>query len=494
MRISRRSLLLGAGGAVVASAGLVSLPGGGPRTYWGGIPPAYDFGAFGAAYAPQELRAELSWLVDTMREVGAKPFAFSDELAFDAAYRERLARFDRPATACEFYLAAAGLFAGLNDGHVSIGLGRTYDVWRDERGGRAFPVLANLSEHGLFVDVETDPSMPRGSKIESVDGTPASVLIDRLVALQGAQTPAIRRSLVGSDAAYALRQLLYALYGERPSFHVVALRPDGTIARKELVATTAQRMREQLARASRVGDPNYVFSRIGGGRVGYIDYRHCTDAGAFEAFLRNAFAGVKAAPVDGIVIDIRTNGGGDSDVNDVLWPFVSAKPFSPGGRFLQKVSARLKREYGFWSYNVRYLPPAWFARDGALIQMDFTRFTTVHPGPNPLRFDGPVYLLIGRGTFSSAIGCASEAKTYGLATVVGEATAPVNATGEVYQGLSPRIGVRFQFTTKYFNDYGFHALEGVEPDVTVVPTEADLRAGRDVVLGYAVDAILRRRS
>jgi hypothetical protein len=67
----------------------------------------------------------------------------------------------------------------------------------------------------------------------------------------------------------------------------------------------------------------------------------------------------------------------------------------------------------------------------------------------------------------------------------------VRHTGEVYSGYSPRVGVAFGFTTKYYNDDPFKDGEGVVPDVTIVPTEADDRAGRDPVLDYAVDRILR---
>jgi C-terminal processing protease CtpA/Prc len=126
--------------------------------------------------------------------------------------------------------------------------------------------------------------------------------------------------------------------------------------------------------------------------------------------------------------------------------------------------------------------------------MDFTRFTTIRPGPNPLRFDGPVYLLCGLYTFSSALGCAQEAKDYGLATIVGQETSPVSHTGQVYQGYSPRIGVQFQFTTKYFAEPNYAPMQGVVPDVTIVPTEADIRANHDPVLDYAVKAILHGKS
>lgn len=473
-------------------AAALSLPGGGPQTFFGGTPPQHDFAPPGTTFSAAELRAELTWLVDTMREVGAKPFAFTDEVAFERAYRDRLGRFDRPANAREFFLAAAPLFATMNDGHVSILLGHEYDAWRDAKG-RAFPLLLRLREHGLFVDIETESDLPAGTRIDAIEGAPSEELVEELVSLQGAQTLGIRRALIGLNTAYVLRQWLYARDGERASYEVGATTPEGKRRTAVVRTTTSDEVGRALERAPRQSEANYTFSRISGGRVGYIDYRHCVDKNAFRQFLTKTFTGIKTNPVAGIVIDIRRNGGGDSDVNDVLWPFVSNKPFSPGGRFMVKVSSRLKREYGFWLYNMHYFPPAWFLRDGSIQQFDFTRLAMHRPEDNPLRFAGPVYLLIGKGTFSSAIGCAQEAKTGDLATIVGEETSPVNHTGEVYQGYSPRIGLQFGFTTKYYNDVPFRDGEGIVPDVTIVPTETDERAGRDPVLEYAVDRILRRR-
>lgn len=69
--------------------------------------------------------------------------------------------------------------------------------------------------------------------------------------------------------------------------------------------------------------------------------------------------------------------------------------------------------------------------------------------PLPLRFTGPVYLLISAQTFSSAMTCALAAKDYGLATVVGEETGePTTSTGEVYTEKTPGTGLRAYLTTK----------------------------------------------
>jgi hypothetical protein len=79
---------------------------------------------------------------------------------------------------------------------------------------------------------------------------------------------------------------------------------------------------------------------------------------------------------------------------------------------------------------MQYFPPAWFMRDGSLLTQDHKWIATVRPKSNGLRYDGPVYLLVGLGTFSSALACAQEAKDYKLATLVGEETGePLDTIG-----------------------------------------------------------------
>ncbi len=487
MGISRRTWLFGSSGLFVAGALGLSLPGGGPRTYFGGIPAATDVAAPGTMFSPAEQRAELTWLVDTLREVGARPFAYASEAVFDKRYRATLDSLRDPIDARAAYLRFAPLIASLNDGHAWLLLGNVFSLYMD-RGGAIFPLVLTSNEHGLFVSAQTDERLPRGSKVVAIEGVSGDDVLDRLIALTGGQHPSLRRAF----AANRIASYCFATYGAKPVYRIDAVLPDGRTIRCEIEAITYERLDVATNRHAERAAPNYTFTRIADRRIGYIDYRRCVDAAAFHAFLESTFSSIKTHPVDGLVIDIRQNGGGDSSLNRDLWSFAQAKPFSAGGKVAIKVSSRLKREYGFAKYNEIYLPPSWLAPNGALLDLDFTRFASTIPGANPVRYNGPVYLLIGAATFSSAMLCALAAKDYGLATLVGEETGePANSTGELYSGMTPRIGLDFGFTTKYFWAPKPHPDgQGVLPDVRIVPSEADLRAGRDPVLEYAVRRIV----
>ena len=483
---SRRTFLYGSLGVVAAGSLAVSLPGGGPQTFFGGIPPQVDFAPPGAQLAPEVLRGELDWLVETLREVAARPFLYTDRAAFDERHARTRADIREPMDASRFYLAIAPLFASLNDGHASIAPGRTLDNYID-RGGVLFPLVPSFDGDRVFVGASADARIPRGSEVLSIEGVNAREIVRDMLAVTGGQTMSLRRAFA---AGHAL-EYLYARFGAKSAFAVSARLPDGARIAERVRSANFETLQRAAVKADAGSAHPYAFRRIADGRVGVIDYNSCEDAPRFHAFLEATFAQIKAHPVEGLIIDIRRNGGGDSSLNNDLWSYAQGKAFSQGGKISERISSRIKREYGFAKYNGLY-PLGWFLPNGMLFTFDATRFTTVNPGPNALRYHGPVYLLIGPGTFSSAQLCALAAKDYGLATLVGEATGePANSTGEVYVGYTPHTGVSFSFPTKYFWAPKPHPDgQGVLPDVTIVPTSDDRRAGRDPVFAYAVRRII----
>ena len=160
-----------------------------------------------------------------------------------------------------------------------------------------------------------------------------------------------------------------------------------------------------------------------------------------------------------------------------------------------KSCARLKREYGRAKYIDLYGDEAWRAPDGVRLRLGGKpNDDLIRPGPNVLRFGGPVALLIGARTFSSAMSCALAAKDYGLATIIGEETGePANTTGEVYTMSAPASGVMGFFTTKYYEAPKPQPdRQGVVPDIVVRTIPSDTMAGGDPVLARALVELSKR--
>jgi hypothetical protein len=425
-----------------------------------------------------------------MVAVGARPFAYCDRESWIAKRDATIARLTEPLTVWQYWLRAAGpLFSALNDAHVDVSPYAAFKVVRAQ-GAVTLPLIVRWNELGLFVDGRTLESVPNGTQVLSIDGVSAADLATGIASVRGAQSVPLRRFF----GAHLLPEYLYAQDPTRTSFDVSMRLPDGTTQVQRLKAISREELVAAYGSYGATEQANYTFTRLHDGKVGYIDYRSCEDLDAFTRFLDETFASIQAKPIQGLVIDLRSNTGGDSRLNDRLWDMVTSKPFSQYGGSEERVSDLLKRQYGRQKYVQIY-------GDGARSKPDQTLLTfdadpPFQPGPNPLRYSGPVYLLIGTGTFSSGMMCAIPARDFGLATIVGQETGePVNSTGEIYFGASNVTGITYSFTTKFF--YGPKPrpnMQGVLPDVTIVPTAADVQAGRDPALDYAANAILRGSS
>lgn len=363
-----------------------------------------------------------------------------------------------------------------------------YTAFR-KRGGRAFPFNLRFDDDAnVYAADDMAAEVPRNSRIVSIDGQTAQALTAALFSVVSAQNLTLKRRW----APDKVRPYFFARYGDRESYTLQFVRPDSSrLETRTIEATNLAQFTARLPKEPAAAQAPYSFRRIAGGRIGFIDYRACWYLDRFKTFCRQTFAEIKQAPVRGIIIDIRQNGGGDSSLNEVLCSSLSAKPLLRGGGIRVRANNRLRHEYGWLKYAQIYLPPALFAPDGEIITYDFSWYRTQPGKNNPLRFDGPVYLLVSAQTFSSAMDCAQLMKDSGVATLVGQPLAePVNSNGEVYSFYAPRSGVQAGFPTKYFFSKTYRDGECVQPDVSIFPSEADVRAGGDPVLHYAVHAIL----
>ena len=437
-------------------------------------------------FEPNAAVEDLRAFAAAVAEVGAEPFRTSSRAAFDAALAQAEAACSRPVTASEFYVALAGLAASLNDGHISVGGWRTRQQ-HDEAGGGEFPLRTAVDTDGALLvvgDLSDEGGVEPGTVIGRIDGQDARDVVARAIALHGGQTAALRRSFARTlDAIF----LLAGPHAAGAPYDVELIEPDGTTRRRKFAAVTAKVYNERYDAKNPPRAPYADRGLRGGAAV--CEYNSCEDAEKFRAFLTAFFERARTAKARGVVVDIRRNSGGNSSVNDELFPFVTTKPYRQFGGVRLRVSDRLKKEYGREKYVSIYGEEAWSRKDGELLE--YPGAEPHAPRAEPLRFDGPSFLLIGTGTFSSAMSCASAAKAYGLMQLVGQETGePVYSTGEIYRVTLARTGFGAVVTTKVFlppkpspND------AGVRPDIVVATTRADRRAGRDPVLERALDAV-----
>lgn len=115
--------------------------------------------------------------------------------------------------------------------------------------------------------------------------------------------------------------------------------------------------------------------------------------------------------------------------------YLTSKPCSEGNRFAVRASRMVKAKYGFAGYVQRYFAPnAWFAPEGSVVTIA-----------------GPMYLLVGPGTFSSAQSFSETVQEYGIATLVGKPLGePANSNGQIFPVRAPRTCLNASIASKFF--------------------------------------------
>ena len=209
-------------------------------------------------------------------------------------------------------------------------------------------------------------------------------------------------------------------------------------------------------------------------KVGLISYNACNDYDQFDLFLTQTFKTIAENHIDKLIIDIRQNGGGNSELNDLLLSYITTTPYRQSSGRYWKVSELSKQVYasdpiyaevfGEEFINEYILEP------NQSVIFDTAETGLITPQNKSYSFTGKTCMLIGPNTFSSANFLADAVKTYHLTTLIGKPTGEyTNDFGEQMQFQLPNSKSYVFISSTY--DIGANGdetvLEPVYPDIEV---------------------------
>lgn len=384
------------------------------------------------------------------------------------------------------------VLATMDDGHTSLWLANEEISAAVAAGQRAFPLGVTRTGGGVVVGAVLGPDTARvavGDRLVRIGGSPVEDVVRELGRAVPAELDAYRDRAVLSSLGPRLW-----LEGVRPPLEVTVARADGIERSVALEgATLAEFQRQPAARARpaltarRTADSVLVldFTSMGG------------DAAALKARLDSAFDAARAEGLRAVVVDLRRNGGGNSQQGITLLSYVTSQPLTEGIRKEWRASTRYRSHMkSGMSPLFRWLPLSWFDGSiGGFFSVPEGEFVTMTmgaptaPPANTRRMERPLCVLIGPGTFSSAMMLANTVRQSAVGTLIGEPTGePPNSHGEVLAFRLPRSGLAGQVSSARFvldpDSSGAH--RGVLPHVAVTRTTADVVAGRDPAMERAM--------
>jgi hypothetical protein len=460
-----------------------------------------------ARFAPQELRADFAQMYRGLQEAHFDLYAFTPKPELDRRYAQVLEDIDRPMTQLEAKILFELFAAEVRMGHTRIDSPTPeWNAYR-KNGGKGFPLPIRIVDDRVYVagNLSVLDAIQPGDEITRLNGQSMSSWLKRTERHVSAETSYMAHSLMEYDFAI----YLWVELGAVDAFDIVT-RHGGSPARSTHLAA---RSSEEMEAARRLQPPGLDLenplreAKLLEGGVAYLRpgpfYNAEAKTGAdewdvssFQQFIDHAFDEFLKARASRLIIDLRGNPGGDNLFSDVMISWFASRPFRFASQFKIKVSAEsVAANAARIANDAEAAGPIsrQFADLYARSRIgDVVDFAIPEASPRAgKRFEGKVFVLIDRQSYSNAVAVAALVQDYGFGVVVGEATSDMATTyGAMEQFGLEHTGLKVGYPkARLVRPNGDLRSRGVTPDISIrVPI---VQSRRDDVLQQAI-AIARR--
>jgi C-terminal processing protease CtpA/Prc len=375
-------------------------------------------------------------------------------LDWDSVYLAALPRVRSARNLVEYYRILQQICALLQDGHTEV------DYPKSVRDSLLFRPAIDTRLVGQTVLVTgvhaaelASLGIAPGLEITSVDGTPVHDYVRASVAPYQSGSTVQDRNV----RAYEFRLLSGS-----------CSRPVTVGFRSATGETFTRKLQRTFSEEDLLWTRTPVESDTLVSNIGYLDLTTFFD----EYMTRQVAQRIaQLKGTDALVIDMRENGGGFTDIA------------------MQVLSLFMDSSFATHEWETpRYTPYARFEHG----MLQWQRLPAGEwPGSAAAAYRKPIVLLTSPRTYSAAEHFLVSFRQAGRGTIIGEITG--GSTGHALDLSLPGGGAVFINTTRDYYPDGrkFNGI-GVVADVEVEPTVDDIRKGRDVVLATAIDYLQRK--
>lgn len=425
-------------------------------------------------------QADLDSLSEFIREVHPDLFAICPQEKFDAEFYSYRNTLPDSVPTLKFYMEVARLTASLGDGHTSASMP---PIPRMDPELPMLPLGFKIGTNDTTLRIVRPVGFPadslpylHGAAVESINGVPAVNLLAEMT-----QYASGERSFFRLERLQPLfHQMLYALH-PADRYTVICRDSTGTLRSADLKTVPYKRIAADKPTQRQTGNPgnnlDYAFMELSG-RTGLILYNRCRGVKPFSRFCDSVFTLIRNRGIDKLIIDVRNNGGGDSQISDTLFQYISPVPYQQFGRCEVRISDPVRKLY----HKEMQMPE---------LRHEFTSFRNAELIPlrdNELRFKGECYSLISHRTFSSASDFAWAFQYFKMGTTIGEETGgQAVCFGDIIPYTLPRSGIQVCCSFKQFWVYG-------ATDEDRHGTQPDLKVPADTALDFTLQMLWEQRT
>jgi C-terminal processing protease CtpA/Prc len=406
-----------------------------------------------------------------------------DKSTWDSAYRSLIGVVQKTENDYEYYHTLKGFYGMLKDGHTDVSYPKSINgALYSAMFGKYRLHISNIEGKAIITQTNATAKdeIPYGSEITEVNGMTTKEYIKKNVApYMSTSTDYIRQD-------WSTTWLFRGLKGDK--YEITILTPAGV--RKKLSLEHDKTTERELFPAQEAGRDELLEFKWYPDDIAYIALNSFADKKIDSLFIQKLPEIYKARA---IIIDLRNNGGGSTDIGTNILEYLTADKYLYGARTTTRENIPYYIALGaYYSKNKSEMkddPDAGKmlqCYNGALFYDLGSNIDTVRLSAR--RTVVPTAVLIGHNTASAAEDFLVYADNQKHIIKIGQNTC--GSTGQPYSFSLPGGGSARVCTKKdtYHDGREFVGI-GVKPDIEVTPTISDLLQKKDGTLDKALGVL-----
>ena len=393
---------------------------------------------------PAQMREDFNYMMERYERVHPNPTWSLGEERYNELKQQTLARLDHPMTQIDFWRIIARWNQHF-DGHTHVGFPPSAP--RMPEGMMVFPPYSIVQYRDgklRFSSYDGMPDSLQGCAITSIDGHPATEIVDSILPYISHESPTYLRTII-LRSLYVYYNLFYG-YSPQMTF---AYRTTGGERSVVLDRRILYEWLVQVGDKGNIGgtgprDIPWHFSIFPEQGIALFEFNTCGPNDKFEQFDSVVAACIDSVNQYGIkhlFVDISHNSGG----NDAFCK-----------RFLCHLDGLTDKVAAMDMTDTEM---------GSVAGPEERRVTMTFTPKSP-SYGGKLYFIQSQFTYSAAILLANMAKQYRLGTVIGEETGGLTTTFTRHNPIMlPNSGLTFYCSDKQFRHIGTTGAHGVLPDI-----------------------------
>lgn len=459
--------------------------------------------AAGKKYSPTELKNDLALFKNILDDAHPGFYWFTPKHQMDEYFNRAKEAITDSLSERAFRTGLMYLAEKIKCGHTTIRFSKSYSEYLDTAKEAVFPITVYFWKDSAMVwnnINRNDSVIKRGLLVRSINNLSVSEIRNHLFEFLPGDGYSVSGKLQALNNGFA--GMWKNVYGLRDSVQILATDSAGVEINswlypyypKKDTALMSQRRpaekrskKEQKQRRKERTRSMQIDTATG---TAYMQLNSFSRGFRLKNFFNNSFGYLKKENIENLIIDLRSNGGGDAGNSVALLRYTKDSPFVLADSLyaIQRNSKYKKYIKQYWAYQLMMKLVTHKKKDGNYHFGYFER--KVFKPHKRNHYNGNLYLLTGGNTFSAASIFAKKLKGQQNVTIIGEETgggAYGNSAWMIPQAVLPNTGIRFRLPQfKMIMDASLaESGRGVMPDIEVQPTAAAIRAGKDIKLETA---------